>query len=71
MLRLAAAAQRNGLATGIRWGLIDTYSKAIDDAIAAQSWTVPIHVGWDPLHVEITGLTIPEGQTWQAPGYQG
>ena len=48
MLRLAAAAERNELTTGIRWGLSDAYSKAIDNAIAAQTWTSPIHVGWDP-----------------------
>jgi hypothetical protein len=62
MLRLAAAAEHNGLTTGIRWGLTDTYSKAIDTAIAAQTWTIPIHVGWDPLHVEVTGITIPEAK---------
>jgi len=67
MLRLAAAAERNGLTTGVRWGLTDTYSKAIDDAIAAQTWTIPIHVGWDPLHVEITGLTIPEAKHGKRP----
>ena len=62
MLRLVAAAERNGLTTGIRWDLSDAYCKAIDDAIAAQTWTAPIHVGWDPLHVEVTGLTISEAQ---------
>jgi predicted double-glycine peptidase len=67
MLQLAAAAQRNGLTTGIRWGLSDTYSKAVDDAIAAQTWTVPIHVGWDPLHVEATGITIPEAKRGLRP----
>src|SRR6185436_9573812 len=39
MLRLAAAAERNGLVTGIRWGLSEAYSKAIDDAIASKSWS--------------------------------
>lgn len=67
MLRLAAAAQRNGLATGIRWELSEAKAKAIEDAIAAQSWTVPIHVGWDPLHVEVTGLTAAEAQAGARP----
>lgn len=62
MLHLAAAAEHNGLTTGVRWGLTDTFSKAIDTAIAAQTWTVPIHVGWDPMHVEVTGVTIPEAK---------
>lgn len=67
MLRLAAAAERHGLTTGIRWGLSDAYSKAIDNAIAAQSWTIPIHVGWDPLHVEVTGLPIEEVEKGRRP----
>jgi hypothetical protein len=67
MLHLAAAAERNGLTTGIRWGLSDPYSKAIDDALAAQTWKVPIHVGWDPLHVQVTGITIPEAKHGQRP----
>ncbi len=67
MLHLAAAAEHNGLTTGVRWGLTDTYSKAIDSAIAAQTWTVPIHVGWDPLHVEVTGVTIPEAKKGLRP----
>jgi hypothetical protein len=67
MLHLAAAAEKNGLTTGIRWGLTDSYSKAIDAAIAAQTWTVPIHVGWDPLHVEVTGITIPEAKKGLRP----
>ncbi len=67
MLHLAAAAERNGLTTGIRWGLSDTYAKAIDDAIAAQTWTIPIRVGWDPLHVEVTGLTISEAKQGLRP----
>lgn len=71
MLRLAAAAEKNGLTTGIRWGLSDTKSKAIDDAIAAQTWKIPIHVGWDPLHLEVTGLPIEEVQKGKRPGTDG
>ena len=70
MLHLAAAAERNGLTTGIRWGLTDVQSKAIDAAIAAQTWTVPIHVGWDSLHVEATGLTVAEARAGKRPGTQ-
>jgi hypothetical protein len=67
MLRLAAAAEKHGLTTGIRWGLSDIHSKAIDAAIAAQTWTAPIHVGWDPLHVEVTGLPIGEARLGKRP----
>lgn len=70
MLRLAAAAQRQGLITGIRWDLSEAKAKAIDDAIAAQTWTVPVQVGWDPLHVEVTGLTPAEAQVGRRPDLQ-
>ena len=70
-LHLAAAAQMNGLSTGVRWGLSDAYSKAIDDAIAAQTWTIPIHVGWDPLHVEMAGITIQEAKSGRRPNMPG
>ncbi len=67
MLHLAAAAEKNGLSTGIRWGLSDVKMKAIDDAIATQNWKVAIHVGWDPLHVEATGVTIQEAKAGKRP----
>lgn len=71
MLRLAAAAEKQGLVTGIRWGLTDEKAKAIDAAIAAQNWSAPVHVGWDPLHVEITGLTIADVKQGKRPTSDG
>lgn len=67
MLRLAAAAEKNGLTTGIRWDLSASRAKLIDDAIAAQNWKAPVWVGWDPLHVEITGITIEEARAGKRP----
>ena len=67
MLRLAAAAQRNQLITGIRWGLSDDKIQAVEAAIAAGNWDAPVHVGWDPLHVEITGLTTAEARAGKRP----
>ncbi len=67
MLRLAAAAEKNGLSTGIRWGLADAKVKAINDALAAQNWTAVVHVGWDPLHVEVTGMTIQDAKSGARP----
>jgi len=67
MLHLAAAAEHQELTTGIRWGLSDAYSKAIDNAIAIQAWKTPIHVGWDPLHVEATGVPIDEAKHGKRP----
>lgn len=67
LLRLAAAAQRHGLTTGIRWGLPPALRKAIDDAIVAQAWTAPVKIGWDPAHVETTGVTPGEAKAGMRP----
>lgn len=71
MLRLAAAAEKQGLITGIRWDLSESRAKLIDNAIAANNWKAPVWVGWDPLHVEITGITIQEVQDGKRPDLPG
>jgi hypothetical protein len=40
---------------------------AIDDAIAAEDWTAQVKIGWDPLHVEPTGITVAEAKAGQRP----
>ena len=42
---LAAAAEAQGLTTGIRWGLSPRLIVAIDTAIANQDWQAEIKVG--------------------------
>jgi hypothetical protein len=66
-LHLAAAAEENGLITGIRWGLSDKYIEIIDEAIAAQNWQAPTHLGWDPMHVEVNGISIREAKAGKRP----
>ena len=61
MLHLAAAAEKNRLTTGIRWDLPADKVAAIDGALARRDWYVPLAVGWNPLHVEPTGITISGG----------
>lgn len=56
LLQLPAAAECFGLATGIRWGLPAKLREAIDTALAAQE-AAPVKIGWDPAHVEATGIT--------------
>src|SRR6267378_467632 len=57
LLHLAAAAQARGLVTGIRWGLPPKLSAAVDDAIANKNWKAPVKIGWDPTHIQPTGIT--------------
>jgi len=67
ILRLAAAAERQGLTTGARWGLPIKLRQAIDKAIAERNWDAPVKVGWDPLHVEPTGITVAEAKAGKRP----
>ena len=67
MLHLLAAAEKNGLTTGIRWSLSENRIKLIEDAIAQQDWNRPVWVGWDPLHVEVTGITVQEAEAGKRP----
>ncbi len=70
MLRLAAAAEAQGLTTGIRWDLADEDSVLIDIALQNQNWDAKIRVGWDPLHVEPVGITIEEAKVGKRPVFQ-
>lgn len=71
MLHLLAAAEKNGLTTGIRWSLSDNRIKLIEDAIAQEDWKRPVWVGWDPLHVEVKGITVQEAEAGKRPEMPG
>jgi len=58
LLMLASSAQAHGLQSGIRWGLSTWRRRKIDEAIAGKQWDAKLSVGWDPCHVEVTGLTL-------------
>lgn len=68
LLRLAAAAEKQGLVTGIRWGLPPELQAAIDNAIANEDWKAPLkHFSFDPAHVEPTGITPEDAKKGQRP----
>jgi hypothetical protein len=67
LLRLAAAAGHAGLQTGIRWGLNTALARAIDQAIVDREWQAPVKIGWDPTHLEPTGLTVAQARAGQRP----
>jgi hypothetical protein len=71
VLHLAAAAQNNGLITGVRWDLTPDKAALIDAALKARNWNARIWVGFDPLHVEVTGITIAEAQSGKRPRMPG
>jgi hypothetical protein len=67
LLHLAAAAEKQGLVTGIRWGLPASMSNAIDTAIAKKDWKAKVRVGWDPSHVQPTGITPQQAKAGKRP----
>jgi hypothetical protein len=67
VLHLLAAAENNDLTTGVYWDLSPTRVAAIHDAIAKKNWAAKVHVGYDPLHVEVTGITPKEAQEGKRP----
>jgi hypothetical protein len=67
LLHLAAAAEQQGLTTGIRWGLPQKLRDAIDAALTRQDWKAPVKIGWDPTHVQPTGITAVEAKNDKRP----
>lgn len=67
LLKLTAASEKNGLICGIRWGLPTKLRQAIDAAIALQDWNAPVKVGWDPSHIQPTGITVSEAKNGKRP----
>ena len=58
LLMLASSARAHGLQSGILWGLSTARRKKIEEVLASKNWDARVAVGWDPCHVEVTGLTV-------------
>jgi hypothetical protein len=67
LLQLAAIAEREGVVTGIRWGVPDELLAGIDKAIADQNWNAKVKIGWDPTHIQPVGITAQEAKAGQRP----
>jgi hypothetical protein len=67
LLQLAAASEKAGLVTGIRWGVPTKLVPAINVAIANGNWSAPVKVGWDPTHVQPTDVTVAEAKAGKRP----
>lgn len=66
-LQLAAAAQRQGLTTGIYWGLTQAQRKAIAAAIEREDWDAKVALGWDTAHVEPNDFSIARARSGERP----
>ena len=67
LLKLAFVSEKNGVITGIRWGVPPKLIVAIDTAIAAQDWNANVKIGWDPSHIQPLGITVTEAKNGKRP----
>ncbi len=67
MLALALAASKQKLTTGIAWGLPANLVYGITTALQNEDIDAAVKVGWDPTHVEPTGITPAEAKVGKRP----
>jgi hypothetical protein len=68
LITLASVAQEHGLQSGIFFSLKPPAArKTVQDAIDAHDFNSKIKIGFDPTHLEATGLTIDEAKGGKRP----
>ncbi|MBN2388037.1 MAG: C39 family peptidase [Anaerolineales bacterium] len=68
ILHLTAAAEKNGLTSGVYFDLAPEKALRLKEALAAENWNAAVHIGWDPCHVQTTAVTIEEAREGKRPG---
>lgn len=71
LLALAVAARAHGLDTGILWELSAAARAPVEAAIAAGNISAAVKVGFDPTHVEVTGITPAQARDGVRPTLSG
>jgi hypothetical protein len=67
MLTLAAVARDHNLETGITWGLQPSTRQRLERAIRERDFEAPGKIGWDPCHVQVTGITPTQARQGRRP----
>ncbi len=67
LIRLAATAQRHGVETGIFFSLPQSLRKGLAEAITNLDFKSPVKMGFDPTHIQVTGITIAEAKAGKRP----
>jgi hypothetical protein len=67
LLCLAALVQKHGLNTGIYFGLPAALRVGLKAAIDSGDFSPGIKIGWDPTHIEPTGITIAQARGRKRP----
>ncbi len=67
LLQLAQVARNRQLETGILWGLPANLQQGVEAALKAKDFTQKVKVGWDPTHIQPTGITVAEAKAGKRP----
>lgn len=67
MILLAGVAQKHGLHSGIFFSLPASLRNGLSKAIAEQNFSPAIKIGFDPTHIEATGLSTSEAKAGKRP----
>lgn len=67
IILLAEAAQAHGLHPGSFFGLPQTLRAGLSKAIQEHNFDPKIKIGFDPTHIEVTGISIAEAKAGKRP----
>jgi hypothetical protein len=67
VLTLAAVARDHGLETGILWGLQRATRERLQRAVLERDFEATGKIGWDPCHIQVTGMTPAQARQGQRP----
>ena len=68
IILLAGVAQKHGLHSGIFFSLPASLRQGLSKAIEEQNFSPAIKIGFDPTHIEATGLSVAEAKAGKRPG---
>lgn len=71
LLALALAARAEGLETGILWDLSREDAARVEAALAAGDIDASVPIGFDPTHVQVTGITVDQARAGKRPAATG
>ena len=69
IILLAAAAEAHGLHPGSFFGLPPALRKGLSQAIADRNFDPKIKIGFDPTHIEASGISIAAAKAGQRPNF--
>jgi hypothetical protein len=67
VINLVSAARTQGLHSGAFFGLTANLKKGLESAADALDISPGVKIGWDPTHLEVSGISIAEAKAGKRP----